>query len=122
MRLLKQFAIIIGVSFLGEILREIIPLPIPAGIYGIILLFFALEMGIIPLEAIKEVSQFLIEIMPVMFVPAAVGIMNSWGILSENLGAYIFIIVVTTIIVMVISGRVTQYMIRLSKERGKEFE
>lgn len=120
MKLLKQFGIIVGISFSGEVLRALIPLPIPASIYGIILLFLALETGLIKLSAVKDVSKFLIEIMPVMFVPAAVGLMDSWGILSENLLVYIVITVITTIVVMVTSGKVTQFMIRKSGKGGKK--
>ena len=120
MKLLKQFGIIVGISFLGEILRVLIPLPIPASIYGIVLLFLALETGIIKLHAVKEVSKFLMEIMPVMFIPAAVGLMDSWEILSENLLVYIVITIITTIVVMVTSGKVTQFMIRKSEKGGKK--
>lgn len=118
MKYLKQFGIIIAIAFIGEVLRALIPLPIPASIYGIILLFLGLETGIIKHSSVKEVSVFLIEIMPVMFVPAAVGLMDSWGILSKNLLVYIVITVVTTVLVMVTAGKVTQFMIRKSKKGG----
>ena len=118
MKYLKQFGIIIAIAFIGEVLRALIPLPIPTSIYGIILLFLGLEKGIINHSSVKEVSVFLIEIMPVMFVPAAAGLMESWGILSENLLVYIVITVVTTVLVMVTAGKVTQFMIRKSKKGG----
>lgn len=118
MKYLKQFGIIIAIAFIGEVLRALIPLPIPTSIYGIILLFLGLEKGIIKHSSVKEVSVFLIEIMPVMFVPAAAGLMESWGILSENLLVYIVITVVTTVLVMVTAGKVTQFMIRKSKKGG----
>ena len=76
MKYLRQFLIILFVSFLGEVLNYLIPLPIPASIYGILLMFLALELHIIPLSAVRETGRFLIEIMPVMFIPAAVGLLK----------------------------------------------
>ena len=115
---LKQFGIILAISFLGEILHALIPLPIPASIYGIVILFLSLEIGIIKLRSVKKVSAFLIEIMPVMFIPAAVGLMASWGILKENWFVYVLITVITTIVVMVAAGKVTQFIIRTTRRGG----
>ena len=87
-------------AFLGEALRSLLPFPIPASIYGIALLFFCLEWKILPVSSVKEVSVFLIELMPVMFIPAAVGLMDSWDILKPELFSYIVIIALTTVAVM----------------------
>ena len=82
MKYIKQLSIILLISFLGELIHYLLPLPIPASIYGLILLFVALLTGIVPLSAVKETGNFLIEIMPLMFIPSAVGLMESWGILQ----------------------------------------
>ena len=79
MKWMKQFGIILLISFVGEILEKWIPLPIPASIYGIILLFLCLKLNIIPHEAVHETGKFLIEIMPLMFIPAAVGLLETFG-------------------------------------------
>ena len=75
LKYLRQFGIILAIAFAGEILNHIIPLPVPASIYGIVILFFCLQFRILKVSAVKEVSSFLIEIMPVMFIPAAVGLL-----------------------------------------------
>ena len=79
MKYVRQLLIILFVSFFGELLKYIIPLSIPASIYGMVLLFLALELKILKVSDIKETSNFLIEIMPLMFVPAGVGLLDSWG-------------------------------------------
>ena len=66
MKHLRQFLIILLFSFLGEGLKALLPLPVPASIYGLVLLFAALELGIIKLSAVEDAGKFLIEIMPVM--------------------------------------------------------
>ncbi|MBE6708240.1 MAG: CidA/LrgA family protein [Ruminococcaceae bacterium] len=113
MRYIKQFVLILAVSFAGEVLNRIIPLPIPAGVYGIIILFLLLATKLVPLEAVEEAGRFLIEIMPLMFIPAAVGIITSWGNIKSSLFAYTTITVVSTIIVMAVSGIVTELVIKI---------
>ena len=109
MKYLKQFFIILAVSCLGELLAHWIPAPIPGSIYGIVLLFIALVTKITPLEAVKETGHFLVEIMPVMFIPAAAGLLESWGLIAANWVQYGLLTLVTTVAVMAVAGRVTQH-------------
>lgn len=108
MKYIKQFLYIISISFVGEILSSLIDLPIPASIYGIFILFGGLTTKLIPYESVKDVGHFLIEIMPVMFIPSAVGLIDSWSIVRNSWAEYTVIIIVTTLLVMIISGYVTQ--------------
>ena len=85
MKLLKQFLIILAISFVGEILKYLLPLPVPASIYGMVILFIGLLTGLIPLNSVRSAGKFMIEIMPVMFIPAGVGLMSSWGNLKPVL-------------------------------------
>lgn len=117
MKYIIQFIIIIGFSFLGEVLHFIIPLPIPPSIYGILLLFFALQRKWIKVKDIREVSTFLIAIMPVMFIPAAVGLVDSWNLIKSHIIAYIIVTFVSTFVVMGAAGAITQLVIRKSKEK-----
>lgn len=119
MKYLKQFFIILGISFAGEIFKLLIPLPIPASIYGMIILFIGLMTGIIKLDSVRETGKFLIEIMPVMFIPAGVGLMNSWSTLKAILGPVFLVTVVTNITVMLAAGWTSQIIIR-KKRRGDE--
>ena len=120
MKYLKQFLLILVVTFIGEILHYFIPAPIPASIYGMVLMFILLETGILPEDSIKETGKFLVEIMPVMFVPAVVGILPSWGIIRPSLFAYALVTVVTTFIVMAASGAVTQFVMDRKKKECPE--
>ena len=118
LKYIRQIAIILLISFAGEALNSFIPLPIPASIYGILILLLLLMTGALKVEAIREVSSFLVEIMAVMFIPAAAGLINSFDLLRGSLAAYIIILVLSTYAVMIVSGRVTQRVIRAQK--GKE--
>lgn len=120
MKFIRQFCIIIVISLLGEILKRLIPLPVPASIYGLVLLLAALQTGLIPLAAVRETSLFLVEIMPLMFIPAAVGLLESWGVLKPILPPVSIILVITTIVVMAVTGRVTQFVIRLDNRKKEQ--
>lgn len=119
MKYIKQCSIILGISFIGELLKCLFPLSIPASIYGMVLLFIGLMTGLIKLEAVKETGTFLIEIMPLMFIPAGVGLMTSWGTLKAIIIPVSLITVVTIITVMIATGRVSQAIIRKSKENKR---
>ncbi len=117
MKYVKQLFIIVLFSFIGEWLHELIPIAIPASIYGLLLLFTALFTGIVKLPQIKETAAFLIEIMPIMFVPAGVGLMENWGVLQEMLIPALVIMMVSTALVMGVAGRVTQLAIHMEAKK-----
>ena len=120
MKYLRQVMIILLVSFWGELLKYVIPLPVPASIYGLVILFILLETGILKLDAVKETSVFLIEIMPLMFIPAGVGLMESWGDLNSMLLEVVVIILVSTVLVMGVSGKVTELVLKRSANKKGE--
>ena len=113
MKYITQFLIILAFSFAGEALHAMLPLPIPASIYGIVV---ALQMKWVKVKDVREVSTFLIAVMPVMFIPAAVGLVDSWADIAGHLVAYVAVTVLTTFVVMGVAGLVTQRMIRRGKE------
>ena len=122
MKYLKQFLIILVISYAGELLKYVLPLPIPASIYGMVILLVGLLTGWIALDAVKDVGKFLIEIMPVMFIPAGVGLMSSWGILKLLILPVSIITVVTIVTVMAATGKVSQWVIRKGKSDKEENE
>ena len=118
MKYLQQFGIILAVSFVGELLNYAIPLSIPASIFGLVLMFVCLCMKWIKLEDVKETAVFLIEIMPLMFIPAAVGLLESWDALRPVVVPVLMITVITTVIVIAVTGLVTQIMIRKRRKKN----
>ena len=115
MKYMKQICIIMGISFLGELLKYLLPLPVPASIYGLLLMLAALLTGIVPLKAVEETGDFLVEIMPMMFIPAGVGLMKEGGTLARIWFPFTVIIVISTVAVMGVTGRLAQWIIRRVK-------
>lgn len=119
MKYLKQFLIILAISLIGEILKVVLPLPIPASIYGMVIMFVCLLTGVIKLDQVRETGKFLIEIMPVMFIPAGVGLMSSWNVLQPVLVPVSIITVITIFTVMGVTGIISQSIIRNSGKEAK---
>ena len=115
MKFLRQFMIILLLSFLGEVLKMFIPLPIPASVYGLVLMLGCLMTGVLKTSQVKDAAFFLIEIMPVMFIPAAAGLIDSWGVLRPLIVPIMIITVVITVFVMAVTGRVAQM---IAQKRG----
>lgn len=117
MKHIRQFLIILLFCFLGELLKYLIPLPIPTSIYGLVLMLTALLTGILKVDQVDETAVFLIDIMPVMFIPAGVGLLTSIEALRPNLAAIAVITILTTVLVMGITGTTAQFIMERKKGR-----
>jgi len=117
MRFIKQFMIILAISFIGEALHSIVPLPVPASIYGLVIVLIALQTGALRLNQIKMAALLLIDIMPIMFIPAAAGLIVVWPDLRPVVIPFAIITVVSTIVVMGVSGGVTQFVRKFIKNK-----
>lgn len=117
MKYLKQIAIIGGISFLGELLHVLLPLPVPASVYGMAILFVSLVIGMIKVEQIEDTAEFLITIMPVMFISPIVSVLEIFGDIRNSILALLVISLVSTVVVMLVTGWVAQFLIRIKKGR-----
>ncbi len=115
MKYLKQFSVIVTVSLLGELLHFLLPLPVPASIYGLLLMLFALQLRIVKLEQVRETGMFLVNILAVLFVPPAVQLLEVWDVLRPVAPVYAGITLISTVLVMAAAGRVTQWVIKKEK-------
>lgn len=116
MKYIKQVLLILAFSFLGELLAAVIPLPIPAAIYGFVLMFAALCTGLLKEEMIADTANFLIGVMGILFVAPAVNILSYYEIIAPALVPVCVIVVSSTFVVFAVSGMVTQWL-RRKEER-----
>ena len=112
MKLVFEFARIAAFCFAGEVCHLVLPLPIPASIYGLVLLLAALLLGLVQLDDVKEVGLFLTGIFPLLFVPAAAGVMELWAEMGSMLLPIVIAIIPVTVLVLVTSGHNTQVLTR----------
>ena len=107
MKYVFQFCRILVFCLIGELLHYLIPLPVPASIYGLVLLLAALKIGIVRLEQVKETGDFLTGIFLVLFIPGAVGIIDSLDRLASSWLPFLIAVIVITAAVMAAAGRMT---------------
>ena len=117
-----QFGRILAFCFLGEVLHAVLPLPVPASVYGLVLLLAALNFGFVKLDDVKEVGTYLTGIFPLLFVPAAAGVMELWAEMGNMLLPIIIAIIPVTVLVMVSAGRTTQAMTGRKKKEADHAE
>jgi len=112
MKYLSQFCIILGFTLAGEALHRLLPVPIPASVYGLALLFLALCLGLVKVEQVKETSGFLISIMPILFVAPTVGIVENWDMIRPQILPIFLLLAATTFLTFGISGCLTQLLMK----------
>ena len=124
MKYMIQIGVISTIAFVAEILHFILPLPIPASVYGMAILFLLLCLGIIKLEMVEDVADWILSIMPVFFIAPTVGLIEAFGDIKGQVIPLVFICFVSTVVVTSVTGLIAQGIIRLRKERkgGKENE
>lgn len=116
MKYIIQIGIISGISFLAEILHVLLPLPVPASVYGLLMLLILLLTGIVKEERIKETADFLLSIMPLFFVPASVALITAVESIKGNVLKLFVMCLVSTIVVMAVTGSVSQFIVRAGKK------
>ena len=119
MKYLTQFLRILGFTLAGELLQRVIPLPVPASVYGLVLLFAALCTGVVKLEQVKDGAGFLISILPILFVPTAVGILGNWAMIKDDVILLFLLALLSTVVTFGIAGRITQSL-RKKEETSHE--
>lgn len=116
LKYLHQILLIFGFSFLGELLRSLIPLPIPASIYGMILLFLALSTGIVKLDHVKAAGNFLTSFFPVLFVAPVVSLIDCWEDIKTHIVPILLVMILSAILCFFVSGKLTQHLMKKRKE------
>ena len=122
MKYVKQFVVIAVITFLGEILNYLLPLPVPASIYGMVLLFFCLKFGVIKLSQVEETADWFLSVMPIFFIVPTIGIMDSYLLIKNELLQIVILSIVSTVVVMVVTGWVSQLIMKYDakKKEGRE--
>ena len=122
MKDVKESAILFGITLVGELMNLLLPLPVPAGVYGLLLLLVLLCSGILKLDQVEATGNFLLEIMPILFIPAAVGLMESVDAMRAILVPMLVVCTVSTIIVMITTGKVTELILAFGEKEVHEYD
>lgn len=122
MKYVKQILIIFGITMAGELLNTCLPLPVPSGVYGLFLLLICLCSGAIRVADVEDVGNFLLDTMPLMFIPVSVGLMESYETAKAVLIPLLLISLISTVIVMAVTGKASQWILGKLKKGGQIHE
>lgn len=120
MKYIFQLGFICFLSFIAELLHEVIPLPVPASVYGLVLLFLLLCLKVVKVEQIETVSGFFISVMPIFFISPSVSLITSFGAMKGSVLSLVVIIVISTVFTLGLTGVVTQFVMRRRGNHSKE--
>ena len=118
MKYLSQFLIILAFSLVGELLQALIPLPISASIYGFALMFIALCVGLVKPEKVSVAADWLISIMPLLFVAPAANILVHFDVIAPALASILAVIVVSTLVIFALAGTITKLLVKKEDEEN----
>ena len=114
MKYAYQVMIIGGISLAGELLNYLLPLPVPASVYGMLLLLICLCTKVIKLDQIQETADFMLVAMPL-------ALMESFGLMKDSLLGILIISVLSTMVVMVLTGLIAQILVCRKRDKEDEF-
>ena len=117
MKYMIQAGIIATISFIGELLYFFIPLPVPASVYGMVILFLLLCFKVIKIEMVEDVAGWLLSVMPIFFIAPSVGLINSFDSVKGRVLPLLFVCFLSTIVVTALTGLVAQGVIRIQKKK-----
>ena len=119
MKYIEKFLIIITISFIGELLNYLIPLPVPGSIYGFFILFILLATKVIKAEKIRPVTDFLLNIMPITFIGPGVGIIVTASELQSMILPILITVTIGTAVVMGVVCSVVENVLKTDKRSKK---
>ena len=120
MKYIKQICIILSICLLAELMERLLPLPVAASMYGLVLMLLALMTKVVKLKDVEDVADFLTGNLAIMFVPPIVGVMASIDEMKKMLVPLFVISIVTTLLIMSVTGWVTQAIMRKKGNKEKE--
>lgn len=109
-----QALVIAIIMFISNIIESFMPVPMPASVIGLVLLFIALCTGIVKLGEVEKIGTTLTNNIGFLFVPAGVSVINSLGVLSTSPILIILLIIISTLLLLLCTGFLSQMIITKS--------
>lgn len=119
MKIFRESIIILCIYLLGEIISKGLNLPVPGNIIGMIILLILLCTNVIKIEKLESISSFFLDHLAFFFIPAGVGLLTSFDIIKSSLIQILLICIITTIIVIAVTGLVVQFLVKRSNRKSK---
>ncbi|MFU7514924.1 CidA/LrgA family protein [Clostridium sp. HCS.1] len=120
MKIFREAIIILGIYLVGELISKGFSLPLPGNIIGMIILLVLLFAKVIKVEKIESISTFFLDHLSFFFIPAGVGLISSFSSIKDSLIYILLLCLITTAIVVISTGTIVQYVIRIKEKKIKK--
>ena len=117
MKYIRQSALILLFTLAGELCHILIPVPIPASIWGMVLMLAALAIKLLRVEAVKETGSFLVSLLPMLFVVPTVGLLGCMDLIRGNIVRIALMIILTTVLAFGVSGLIAKALSKGGEDR-----
>ncbi|MGL5244709.1 MAG: CidA/LrgA family protein [Sarcina sp.] len=120
MKLLRETLIVIAIYFLGEFISKLFIHSVPGNIIGMLILLVLLCTKIIKVEQVETITKFFLDHLAFFFVPAGVGLLTALNLLQGNVIKLLSICILSTFVVMSVTGCTVQLLIKRKKTKNKD--
>ena len=122
MKYIYQFCVIMIFVLLGQMCEHFIPLPIAGSIYGLVLLFLSLVLGIVKLHWVEDIANWFHGTMALFFVAPAVAVIDIWADIANIWWILVLLMIAAYIVTMITTGVTADTLIRNKdiKKRGRK--
>lgn len=107
---MRGFLIIVLFLGFGKLISAYLPVPFPASIIGLILLFIGLSTSLIKVEWISSSANFILKYMALLFIPIGVGLINYFELIMSHWLVILFSLFFSTLLIMLLVGHFYQYI------------
>lgn len=120
MNIIEQIGVIIGITYLGEIISRMLSLAIPGPVIGMLILFILLYFKFIKISSIQLFSDLLLSNLAFFFIPPGVGLISAMDTLAGNWLKLMSVIIITTILTIACTGWTVDYVIKRGEKNARK--
>ena len=120
MKIFREAIIILGIYLIGELISKGFSIPLPGNIIGMIILLVLLCTKVIKVEKVENISAFFLDHLSFFFIPAGVGLISSFSSIKNSLINILLLCLITTAIVIIATGIIVQYIIKIKEKKIKK--
>jgi holin-like protein len=113
--MLKGLCVIFVCLSIGDAFSDLLHIPIPGSVFGMLLLAYALKRRIVGLEGVERVADVLTSNLGLLFVPPGVGLISYYDLIKKEYISISISILISTFLVLALVGL-------LHEKLGRKYE
>ncbi|KOS25547.1 holin [Bacillus anthracis] len=113
--LLLQVGVLYVFNIVGTWIQEILNIPIPGSLIGMLMLFLLLSTRILPLKWFEEGAEKLLVFLPLFLIPSTTGLMEYESFLFSKGSIIFLLVVISTVVTLIVSGYISQLLVTSKK-------